>query len=185
MLADGARIRKQAVKRDECGDGREEGKQRVEGDARCHQEHAVAAEPVVDAPEDIFPALGRDLAWLLCETPAIPLSSYFLFRRGPTGVSAAPCSGPRSARPAGGVRSGLTLGPVERHEEGREKERPPPGRLDSTDECQATLKPAGMGVALTLSVKSSPGFYKGKATVARRSRAVSGPPGPARRPGRR
>src|SRR3954463_10951492 len=45
--------------------------------------------------------------------------------------------------------------------------------LDSTDECQATLKPAGMGVALTLSVKSSPGFYKGKATVARRSRAVS------------
>src|SRR3954465_1415418 len=54
--------------------------------------------------------------------------------------------------------------------------------LDSTDECQATLKPAGMGVALTLSVKSSPGFYKGKATVARRSRAVSGLPRSARMP---
>src|SRR3954465_3077154 len=96
MLGDRARVCKQAVKRDKGRDGREEGEQGVEGDTCSDKQDAVATEPLVDAPENVLPALGRDLAGLLGETSSIPLSCDLLF-----------CS--RSTRRCAPLRSRLGL----------------------------------------------------------------------------
>src|SRR3954469_13993190 len=96
MLGDRARVRKQAVKRDKGRDGREEGEQGVEGDACSDKQDTVATEPLVDAPQNILPALGRDLARLLGQTSSVPLGCGLLF-----------CS--RSTRRCAPLRSRLGL----------------------------------------------------------------------------
>jgi hypothetical protein len=93
MIVDRPRIGEQAVERDERGDGREQGEQRVERHPGSHREDAVAADLLVDAPSDIHPSLGRNFG------RRIRLASALVFpglgpaplRRVPTvGVCVAP-----------------------------------------------------------------------------------------------
>jgi hypothetical protein len=53
---------------------------RVEGDAGRDREDAILAQLPVDAPEDVLPALGRDVARRLGVAAAIPLGQLFIGR---------------------------------------------------------------------------------------------------------
>jgi hypothetical protein len=62
MVVDGHRVGEQPVERDEGGDGGKQREETVIGDAGGDRQKPVLADLAVDAPEDVLPAFGRDLA---------------------------------------------------------------------------------------------------------------------------
>ena len=61
MVLDGRGLGEQAVDRHQSRKGGKEREQAIEGHARRHREDAILVDLLVDAPEDVLPALGGDL----------------------------------------------------------------------------------------------------------------------------
>src|SRR3954469_23508955 len=76
MLLDGGGIGEQAVDRDQGRNGREERKQAIEGDTSRDRQDAILVDLLVGAPENVLPALGRDLVGRrgLSSTASFPAS---------------------------------------------------------------------------------------------------------------
>src|SRR3954454_24862245 len=80
MLLDGGGIGEQAVDRDQGRKGGEEREQAIEGDTSSDRQDAILVDLLVGAPEDVLPALGRDLVGRR------GLSSTAMFPAGPVRV---------------------------------------------------------------------------------------------------
>src|SRR5262249_40382030 len=71
MLADGARVRIQAIERDEPGNAGKQCQQDVEGDAGGGCDQPVFADAGIDAKGDVLPALGGNFGWTVGVPPAL------------------------------------------------------------------------------------------------------------------
>ena len=78
------RVGEEAVDRHQSREGGDEGEQQVEGGAGRDQQHAVLADLVLHAGEDVLPARPGDLGRLLGLAPAPRLSRPFLLGRRST-----------------------------------------------------------------------------------------------------
>src|SRR3954471_12690248 len=61
MILDGRGVGEQAVDRDQGRKGGKEPEQAIEGHAGCDRQDAVFVDLLIDAPEDVLPALGGAL----------------------------------------------------------------------------------------------------------------------------
>jgi hypothetical protein len=86
MLAYGGRIGKQAVQRHHRRGRREKSEQCIERHTRRDQQNTVVLHVVINAPDNVLPALCRYLSRLVCSAPAPRVRCRLLQRqRGTTG----------------------------------------------------------------------------------------------------
>jgi len=74
VIADGAHVREQAVKRDYCRNPRKEGEESEERHPAGGGQDPIFRDRPQDPPQDIFPSAGRDLLWSRCLPPAARFS---------------------------------------------------------------------------------------------------------------
>ena len=70
MLLDRRRIREEAIDRDQSRKRREEGEERIEGHTGRDRHDPIVLELLVDTPQDVLPAAGRNGSWRPCPPAA-------------------------------------------------------------------------------------------------------------------